>query len=136
MNPNILIKNQSNTQLSIGSEASQQMLVYKCADVLQKKYPPYMWAIQMSPDASVIMIRCLDVSSDYGYILHTMTVQNDPDLKCVVTAGGEILERGYQKRNEKEGTDIKVSPVFDLTAVLRKRLAHQKLSEKVNIMAR
>ena len=134
MNPNILIRKTNPAKISIGSEASQQLLVYRCAEVLQRHYPSHIWSVNLSCDSSVIAIRCLNVSEQYGYILHTTQVQGDPSLHCVVMAGGEILERGYQKRDTVEGEEVSMSPVFDLTEALRKRLTHQKLSEKVNIM--
>jgi len=69
------------------------LLLTECATVLQKHYPDHYWSVTMPSDKSVIQVRCLNVSSKLGIVIHTKTAQNDPDKKCVVRAGGELLER-------------------------------------------
>jgi len=76
-----------------------------CSDLLTQHYPGHMWAVNVnsSPTAGVVNIYNLAISSLYGYVLHLTTVQNDPTLRCVLRAGGEILERGNMIRGKSRG---------------------------------
>ena len=49
------------------------------------------------------------ISSDslYVHVLHLKTIYDDPSLKCVVKAEGEILERAYLARGKNQYKDIK-----------------------------
>jgi hypothetical protein len=99
----IIIKNKEPNKLYTGSEAQAQLLVNECAQVLLREYPHHWWKVSTSSDWSCIYIKCLNVSVNYGITLHTHVVQSDPDLKCVIRAGGEILERGFQNRGKNTG---------------------------------
>jgi len=87
-----------------GDLADMQMAM-EITNVLQKHYPGYPWAVNVNSGetAGVVNIFNWAISSRYGYVLHLTTVQNDPTLKCVVLAGGEILERGKLLRGEAQG---------------------------------
>lgn len=66
------------------------------ADKLNDHYPNHLWAVHLNSDKTggVMIIRNLAMSTKYGYVLHLKNLHNDPDLKRVMMAGGEILERG------------------------------------------
>ena len=121
-----------------GSLALMMVLVKRCAEKLEQHYPNHIWAIAASKDNTVVNIKCLNVSDEYGYVLHTTTVQNDPELKCVVMAGGEILERGAQMRGKWDGfktdrldlTGAKQIRKHDLKE-LQKKIHHTEIIKKV-----
>lgn len=77
----------------------------KIANKLNKHYPGHMWAVNVNSGetAQIVNIFNFAISSKYGYVLHLNTVENDPDLKCVLNAGGEILERGKFARGMAKG---------------------------------
>lgn len=77
----------------------------RIANKLNQHYPGHMWAVNVNSveTAGVVNIFNFAVSSKYGYVLHLSTVQNDPTLKCVVKAGGEILERASFARGQAKG---------------------------------
>ena len=100
MNPNIIIRNKSKSGVVTAKRINAELLVHRVAEKLYEHYPGHGWHVAMSKDFSVIGIRNLLIHSNYGMILHTLEVQEDPDLKCVVRAGGELLERAFLKRGE------------------------------------
>lgn len=81
-----------------GQTAMDNALLVDCVTVLQKHYPGHFWHAMMYSDKSAVAIRCLNVSSQLGYVLHTYRIQGDPERKCVVKAGGELLERANLRR--------------------------------------
>lgn len=71
------------------------------AETLFEKYPGYMWAVNVT--GGVAVIKCLNVSANYGYVLHYSDIKDDAGSrkKQVIHAGGEILERASMKRGER-----------------------------------
>ena len=78
-------------------------LAKKVAERLHKDYPGHLWAVNVRD--GVCVIKNLRVSTQYGYVLYTTTIDADPDMKCVMKAGGEILERAAMARKRYEEGD-------------------------------
>lgn len=76
----------------------EMKIAKQCADHLHKHYPGHLWAVNVNKDGGVVNIFNLALSSLWGYVLHTTTVIHDPELKCVMRAGGELLERARLKK--------------------------------------
>lgn len=127
MSSQIIIKNKDMSKISTGSQAEAELLVHKCAEKLHKTYPYHIWHVSMSKDYSVIQIRALNIHSQYGIVLHTQIVQNDPDLKCVLLAGGELLERAFLSRTPKKYEE---ASQLDLGGAKSKRLNDEHISIK------
>jgi len=87
------------------TEFEQDMTMAKdIADTLFEKYPGYLWGVNVK--SGVAVIKCLNVSSLYGYVLHYNNIKGDASYrkKQVTKAGGEILERAKMTRGlRKEG---------------------------------
>ena len=83
-----------------GHELADVLLAKNCIDVLCRHYPDHIWSVHMSdePNGGFVVIRNLNISFDYGYFLKITRLYNDPGLKCVVMAAGEILERACMRR--------------------------------------
>ena len=77
----------------------------KIADKLNEHYPGHLWAVNVNSDQNqgVCNIFNFAISKRYGYVLHVSTIERDTTLKCVVKAGGEILERASFMRGEAKG---------------------------------
>jgi len=77
-------------------------LAKRCADTLNKHYPGHLWAVHINDDklGGTLVIRNLSLSFEYGYVLHLKRIYQDPNLKCVMLAAGEILERAGIKRGK------------------------------------
>lgn len=84
------------------------------AEVMKKLtdcYPGYSWVVEIDdrPTVGMVHIYNQDVNAalfsnkPYGYRLHLKKVQNDPNLACVMRAGGEILERAALARGWNKG---------------------------------
>ena len=78
--------------------AGDVILAKDAADLLYKKYPGYLWAVHVNSKGGMLNIFCPNVSVRYGYTIRLKEVYADPTLKCVMRAGGEILERAKLRR--------------------------------------
>jgi len=92
-----------------GHELADIALAKRCADALNEHYPGHLWAVHLNDEemGGILIIRNLAVSFQYGYVLHLSTIHADPNLKCVMRAGGEILERASMIRGRWDGEDAK-----------------------------
>lgn len=83
----------------LSATASTVILCKDIADVLERQYPGWMWAVSPDERGGVIDIRSMRCSGQVGYTIHTAKVQEDPQRKRAVEAGGQILERfGFERR--------------------------------------
>ncbi len=84
--------------------ADDLALINRAGAVLTKHYPGHIWRMKLDEDNGMLVIVCDTVQAPllsnamYGYRLFLSTVYGDPDLKCVMRAGGEILERAKLAR--------------------------------------
>jgi hypothetical protein len=92
------------------------------ADVLNKHYAGYMWAVNADSQTGMVQIRNLSLSGDWGFNLHMTKVQEDVSGKLIRDAGGEILERyrvsrGMIKHQQVDelATDFAGRALVDLT---------------------
>lgn len=83
-------------------EALDMTMAKDIAETLFATYPGYMWGVAVK--SGVAIIKCLNVSSIYGYILKYKDIKDDAGVrhKEVVKAGGEILERAKLVRGQRE----------------------------------
>ena len=77
-------------------------------DVLVKKYPGYTWMVKPYQDESAYQLFCLELSGEWGYVLHHNKIDND--YKAVVRAGGEILERYKLSRVRLKQDHLQIAP--------------------------
>jgi hypothetical protein len=97
-----------------GHSLADMNLVADCHDVLKRNFPGYTWVIGLNDDESggVMSIMNLDINEqilgcpNWGYILKLSTVYGDPELKCVMRAGGELLESAGISREINKGEQI------------------------------
>jgi hypothetical protein len=122
MPPQIIIKGKEPDKIVTGSQAMAESLLHQVVKHVSSIYPDHPWHVDMTSDYSVIRIRNL-FCSQYGYVLHTMDVQNDPSLKCVTMAAGELLERLFL---ERKGLKNKIPDKIDLAGVKERRLSDYK----------
>ena len=81
------------------SELMQEFALAKeCTDMLQNHYPGYMWAVNINTEGGIAVVKNIDISQNYGYVIHLIKLLNDPKRRKIVEAGGEILERAAMAR--------------------------------------
>ena len=96
-----------------GHKLGDIALAKRALDVLKKHYPGYLWRVGINDDSTggVMYIMNMDINTalwgnqNYGVVLKLSTVFNDPGLKCVANAGGEILERARLTRGRNNGNN-------------------------------
>lgn len=96
-------------------EGMDMNLMKQIGDKLFAHYPGYQWAVSVVK--GVVQVRNLNLSGKWGFVLLTKDI--DPDLKVVMRAGGEILERYRLKRgayNEDAYNSLKFTPTGLLVA--------------------
>jgi len=89
-------------------------LVGRVFKKLHDCYPGHKWEIEFNSEPSGGVLHIINpalnaalsfTNGTWGYTLHLKTIYTDPDLKCVMRAGGELLERmelarGHHKREQ------------------------------------
>ena len=66
------------------------------AEMLDKKYPCWLWAVHTID--CVFVVKSMRLSGNWGFVLHEDKIDND--YKAVVRAGGEMLERFRMSRGK------------------------------------
>jgi len=74
--------------------ANEMILARNVGDVLEKKYPGWLWFVYVQD--GVVMIRSLRLSGRYGFMIKEEEIDND--YRAIMRAGGEMLERYNQDR--------------------------------------
>lgn len=90
----------------LGISQADATLSAAAGEILWKHYPGYKWMVQANHEQGILDIKCfgLDETIDWkdamrmGYRIVLRDLTNDPTLKMVVKAGGEILERAKARR--------------------------------------
>lgn len=70
------------------------------AEKLHQHYPGHLWAVTCEGKKGIATIRNLMLSDDRPFVLHLKTIFGDPHLKCVLRAGGHLLEAYKQRRGK------------------------------------
>jgi hypothetical protein len=87
-------------------ELDDLMLAIRAQDVLKHHYPYHLWGVNVNSEQGIMAIKAFNISARYGVLLHLRRVYQDPDLKCVMRAGGEILERASMIRGRWNGEEL------------------------------
>lgn len=84
-------------------EHADEVLAMQAANQLDKHYPGHLWAVNVNSEGGVMIIKNYAISMMYGMVLHLKNVYQDPTLKSVMLAGGELLERAAMARKAWQG---------------------------------
>lgn len=79
----------------IEEHASAVLIAKDVADMLEKEYPGWLWALSVDPKGGVFNIRSLRLSGEWGCVLKLQWIQDDPKVRrrLVLAGAAEILER-------------------------------------------
>ena len=78
----------------------------RCAEELMKHYPGYAWGVNVSSETGMVHVRNMTLSGEWGFQLKLASIINDPSVRLVVSAGGEILERFKARRGRASEDQI------------------------------
>lgn len=85
--------------------ANEMLLAKEAAETLFTSFPGYLWGVNV--EGSLVNIRCINLSGQYGYTLHIPAIYSASEWKKNVrNAGGEILERYRQSRRGLNEQDV------------------------------
>lgn len=73
--------------------ASLAILAKDVANILEKNFPGWAWAIEPDEFGQVINIKNLNLHDEWGYTIRTAEIHNDPRRRLAYVAGQEILNR-------------------------------------------
>lgn len=104
---------------TIKEELANQSIAKQIAETLDKHYPGHAWMVTADVLQGVVKIYNLELSNEYGYVLHIDTLLNDPSMKITIKAGGEFLERYGLRRGELNRNEL-----ADKTIDLRGNVIH------------
>jgi hypothetical protein len=90
-------------------------LALDAGHLLEKTYPGYIWQVRLNDSilGGVLEIHNITIQdqlythTNYGTLLKLSTIYADPGMKCVIQAGGEILERAGLSRIVNTGDPVK-----------------------------
>lgn len=82
---------------------ADEILAMRSAEALNSAYPGHLWCVYVDSEekGGVMVIKNFAISYRYGYVLHLAKI--DHELKRVINAGGEILERARMRRGAWNG---------------------------------
>lgn len=86
-------------------ECDDILLAKRAGDKLNQQYPGHLWGVNVDSEGGMMFVFAFNISSKWGYKLKLSRVYQDPDLKCVMRAGGEILERAAVARGRLRDDD-------------------------------
>lgn len=89
-------------------EGQDVVLAKDAADTLNRHYPGHLWAVNVNSEGGVMIIKNMSISALYGMVLHLKNVYQDPTLRMVIRAAGELLERAHMARKGWNGEFAKV----------------------------
>src|SRR5262245_10690276 len=91
-------------------DANDYVMARNMAEALHKHYPGHLWAVTCEGSKGIATIRDLALSAKYGVLLHLKNIYGDTQMRLVINAGGEILERFKQIRGRMNSAHIEGLP--------------------------
>ena len=82
------------------------------AECLHKHYPGHLWGVTCEGTKGIATIRNLRLSGNWGFVIRLQEFFGDTEMRLVKQAGGEILERYYQRRGKADTESILDLPML------------------------
>lgn len=81
-------------------QINEQKIAHQIGETLNEHYPGHAWCVEVQLLQGVASIRNLNLSGEWGFMLHLDKLLQDPTPKPIINAGGELLERYNISRGE------------------------------------
>lgn len=91
---------QTETDLGLWPEDAvrEMQLAQEIGELLNKHYPGYLWAVNVTLHGGMATIQSLALSGEWGCYIPLSRIIHDPKMSYVIKCGGEILERYRVRR--------------------------------------
>lgn len=86
--------------------AASLTLAKNVADTLHKHYPGHLWGVNVDERGGIVTVHNLSLSGRWGFVLKIRDLVLADDLRKVMQAGGEILERYRLRRGARRDGDL------------------------------
>lgn len=73
-------------------------LAQTMGELLNKHYPGYLWAVNVSLFGGMATVHALALSGEWGFYVPLARVLHDPKMDFLLKCGGELLERYRVRR--------------------------------------
>ena len=83
----------------------------RIAEALHTHYPSHAWGVSVDSHGGIAQIYNLRLSGRWGFIIKLKDLFHDTDMKRVIRAGGELLERYKMKRGTFDAVAYNELPV-------------------------
>jgi hypothetical protein len=87
-------------------DALDMCLAKRIGDMLESYYPGYPWAVGVNSEIGMVDVRCLNLSTQYGYMINMKDLYATAGWDIVKVAGGEILERFRVRRGRMDEAQV------------------------------
>ena len=81
-------------------------LAQAMAELLNKHFPGYLWAVNVNLRGGMATVQALALSGEWGCYIPLARVVNDPQMLYVKQCGGEILERYRVQRGRADNAQL------------------------------
>jgi len=81
-------------------ELANMTIAKEVAECLDVHYKGHAWGVRANVETGLVHVFNLNLSGQWGFVLHIDNLINDPSMKTVIMAGGELLERYNLSRSE------------------------------------
>ena len=98
-----------------GYRVADKQLIFDIHKILNHHFPGYTWIVGLNEEelGGIVCILNVEVNEqilgcpNWGYTLKISTVYNDSSRKCIIDAGGAILESAGISTNKNKDEEIK-----------------------------
>ena len=85
--------------------ASNDKYCKQLGTALYKALPSRRWYVEVTNKGRTCTVKIPEVSMEYGMVIH-LEQSIEPDIKKVITSGGELLERFGLTRGRSDNHDL------------------------------
>lgn len=94
-------KPDTNIVIANWDQAKDLVLARRYSDILTKHYPNHSWGVNVNSSQGMINITNFNFSGKFGYRIRMSELHTHEDeVRVMIRAGGEILERFHHPRKE------------------------------------
>ena len=122
-----LMRKTARDDREVRMEIAENKICAAVGQILQKHYPGYKWYIHCKWFTGVVTVKNLSIHGEYGMVFHLSELLNDHNLRGVIRAGGELLERCNLPRSR-----ARIEDIVELKRDLRGNVSAESMDQQVN----